>query len=230
MLEGGAQDEAGVRQRFELNRAIVLLEYGEFARRYPLRRRHVPLVRRDPGDVMPLRRTEGPAFPGLQPDIEVGHAVWRPDDAFHAVVFACDDPRGTRGMEVGGTEILALGFGKLEFGRHGDPELKALDPLRAEHPAGMPDAAAGAHPLDTAGVDDAFAAGSLLVKGLSGNDEGQRRDSGMRMKSELRCRRRIGLEVVEKHERLDLLADVTRADQPGKATVRVSTRAKGNLS
>ena len=52
----------------------------------------------------------------------------------------------------------------------------------------------------------------------------------MRMKSELRCRRRIGLEVVEKHERLDLLADVTRADQPGKATVRVSTRAKGNLS
>src|SRR5205814_10062448 len=37
-------------------------------------------------------------------------------------------------------------------------ELKALDPLRAEHPAGMPDAAAGAHPLDTAGVDDAFAA------------------------------------------------------------------------
>jgi hypothetical protein len=52
----------------------------------------------------------------------------------------------------------------------------------------------------------------------------------MRMKAELWCRRRIGFEVVEKHERLDPFADVTRADQPGEATVRVSTRAKGDLS
>src|SRR5882762_814721 len=65
---------------------------------------------------------------------------------------------------------------------------------------------------------------------LSGQDEGKCRDSRMRMKAELWCRRRIGFEVVEKHERLDLFADVTRADQPGEATVRVSTRAKGDLS
>src|ERR1700734_4163995 len=133
-------------------------------------------------------------------------------------------------MKVGSAEILAVGFGKLEFGRHRDPKLKALDPLRAEHSAGVPDAAAGAHPLDTAGLDDAFAAGGLLVEGLSGNDEGQGRDSRVRMKAEFWCCCRIGFEVIEKHERLDLFADVTRADQPGEATVRVSTRAKGNLS
>ena len=101
----------------------------------------------------------------------------RLDNAFHTVVFACDNPRGTGKMEVGSAEILALGFGKFEFGRHRDPELKALDPLLAEHSAGMPNATTGAHPLDTAGLDDAFAAGGLLVESLPGQNEGQRRNS-----------------------------------------------------
>jgi hypothetical protein len=66
---------------------------------------------------------------------------------------------------------LALGFGKLKLGRHSDPELIALDPLLAEHSAGVPNATAGAHPLNTAGLDDAFAAGGLLVECLSGQNE-----------------------------------------------------------
>src|ERR1700682_5787156 len=57
------------------------------------------------------------------------------------------------------------------------PELKALDPLLAEHSAGMPNAATGVHPLDTAGLDDAFAAGGLLVESLPGQNEGESRNS-----------------------------------------------------
>ena len=95
-----------------------------------------------------------------------------PRGDFHAVVFARDNPRGTGKMEVGSAKILALGFGKFELRRHGDPELKALDPLLAEHSAGMPNATTGAHPLNTAGLDDAFAAGCLLVESLPGQNEG----------------------------------------------------------
>jgi hypothetical protein len=62
--------------------------------------------------------------------------------------------------------------------------LKALDPLAAGHSAGMPDAAAGAHPLDTAGLDDAFAVSALLVEGLPGQDQCQGCDARMGMEAE----------------------------------------------
>src|SRR5882724_12378057 len=51
----------------------------------------------------------------------------------------------------------------------------------------------------------------------------------MGMKAEFGCGRRIGVEVVEKHERLDQFADVARTDQSGNAPMRVSTRAQSNL-
>src|SRR3984893_10394944 len=228
-LDGTAEDEAGIGERFDLDRLLALLEHGDLARRYLLRRRHDPLVRRDPGDVVPLGWAEGPAFSRLEAHIEVGDALRRGDNAFHTVVFACDNPRGTGKMEVGSTEILALGFGKFELGRHRDPELKALDALGAEHSAGMPDAAAGAHPFNAAGLDDALAAGGLLVESLPGQNDGQRRNSRMRRKAELGRGRRIGVEGVEKDERPDPFANVARTDQSGKAPMRVSTRAQGNL-
>src|SRR5258705_2912384 len=111
-------------------------------------------------------------------------------------------------MEVGSAKILALGFGKFELGRHRDPELKALDPLLAEHSAGMPNATAGAHPLNATGLDDAFAAGGLLVVSLPGHNDGQRRNSRMGMKAEFWCRRGIGVEVVAKDKRLDPFTNV----------------------
>src|SRR6202035_5065962 len=136
----------------------------------------------------------------------------RLNNAFHTVVFACHNPRGTGKMEVGSAKILALGFGKFELGRHSDPELKALDPLVAEHSAGMPNATAGAHPLNTAGLDDAIASRGLLVEGLPGQNEGQSRNSRMGMKAEFWRSRRIGVEVIEKDERLDPFANVARTD------------------
>src|SRR5258705_8653327 len=51
----------------------------------------------------------------------------------------------------------------------------------------------------------------------------------MGMKPELWCRRRIGVEVVEKDERLDQFTNVARTDQSGNAPMRVSTRAQRNL-
>jgi hypothetical protein len=67
----------------------------------------------------------------------------------------------------------------------------------------MPNAATGAHPLDTAGLDDAFAAGGLLVESLPGQNDGESRYSRMGMKAEFWRSRRIGVKVVEKDERLD---------------------------
>jgi hypothetical protein len=81
----------------------------------------------------------------------------------------------------------------------------------------MPNAAAGAHPLNTAGLDDAFAAGGLLIVRLPGQNDGERRNSRMGMKAEFGSRRRIGVEVVEKDERLDPFTNVARTDQSGKA-------------
>src|SRR6266566_2774768 len=51
----------------------------------------------------------------------------------------------------------------------------------------------------------------------------------MGMKAEFGCGRRIGVEVVEKHEWLDQFIDVARTDQSGNASMRVSTRAQSNL-
>src|SRR5579864_3392717 len=51
----------------------------------------------------------------------------------------------------------------------------------------------------------------------------------MGMKAELWCGRRIGVEIVEKDERLDQFTDVARTDQSGNGPMRVSTRANGNL-
>src|ERR1700745_2957576 len=133
-------------------------------------------------------------------------------------------------MEIGSVEILAFGFGEFEGGWHRHPQLKTLDPLLAVHSAGVPDAAARAHPLATAGLDNAFAVAGLRVERLPGQNERQGRYSGMGMEAEFRGPRGIRLEVVEKHERLDQFADIARTDQTGDGPVRVSTRAKRNRS
>src|SRR5579863_7377649 len=51
----------------------------------------------------------------------------------------------------------------------------------------------------------------------------------MGMKAEFWCSRWIGVEVVEKDERLDQFTDVARTDQSGNGPMRVSTRAQDNL-
>src|SRR4029077_2285976 len=166
VLDGRAEDEARIRERFKLDRLVAPLENDDFAGRYTLRGRHHSLVRGDPGDVVVLGRLINPALAGLEAHIEIRHALRRLDDAFDAIIFASDDPCWAGIMEIGSVEILAFGFGEFEGGWHRHPQLKTLDPLIAVHSAGVPDAATGAHPLDTAGLDNAFAVGGLLVERL----------------------------------------------------------------
>src|SRR4029077_6865548 len=180
--------------------------------------------------VVVLGRLINPALAGLEAHIEIRHALRRLDDAFDAIIFASDDPCWAGIMEIGSVEILAFGFGEFEGGWHRHPQLKTLDPLLAVHSAGVPDAAACAHPLDTAGLDYTFAVGGLLVERLPGQNERQGRYPGMGMEAEFRARRRIGFEVMEKHERLDQFADIARTDQAGDGPVRVSTRSQNNRS
>jgi len=77
-------------------------------------------------------------------------------------------------MEVGRVKILAFGFGKFELGRHRDPELKALDPLGAEHSGRY----AKRHwpvrraSIDTAGLDDAFAGRWSPCRRPAGENDG----------------------------------------------------------
>jgi hypothetical protein len=50
----------------------------------------------------------------------------------------------------------------------------------------------------------------------------------MGMEAEFWSSRRVCVEVVEKHERLDQFTNVARTDQPGKGPMRASTRAQIN--
>jgi hypothetical protein len=51
----------------------------------------------------------------------------------------------------------------------------------------------------------------------------------MGMKAEFWCSRWIGVEVVEKDERLDQFTNVARTDQSDNGPMRASARAQGNL-
>src|SRR3984957_15675997 len=51
----------------------------------------------------------------------------------------------------------------------------------------------------------------------------------MEMKAAFRFGRGVGVEVVEKDERLDPFTNVARTDQSGKGPMRASTRAQSNL-
>src|SRR5882757_6421368 len=94
VLDRRAEDEAGIGQRFKLDRLLAFLEHDDFARRYLLRRCHDALMRRDPGDVVSLGRPKAPPLSALEAHIEVSDALRRGDNAFHTVVFACDNPGG----------------------------------------------------------------------------------------------------------------------------------------
>src|SRR5467141_684712 len=94
----------------------------------------------------------------------------------------------------------------------------------------MPYAARGAHPFDAARLDDAFRARGLFIGDPPFENERNRRDAGMRMKTDRRHVLRIDVEVVEKDERLDQLAYVGRTDEPRDRAMRMSAGTVGNRS
>src|ERR1700759_803281 len=131
MLDGRAEHERRVGQRFELDRLVAFLEHGGFAGRNLRWRCDPSLMRRDPCDVMIPRRLEHPTLSGTQANIEIGHALRRSNETFDSVIFAPDDARRARRLESRCIEILALRLGKFERRRHRHPQLKTLDTIGA---------------------------------------------------------------------------------------------------
>src|SRR5438309_8555041 len=88
----------------------------------------------------------------------------------------------------------------------------------------MPYAAACTHPFDAARLDDAFRSRGLFIGDPPLEKERKRGDAGMRMKPDRRRVLRIDVEIIQKHERLDELADVGRADEPRDGPMGMTTR------
>src|SRR5258706_16090567 len=89
----------------------------------------------------------------------------------------------------------------------------------------MPDALAGAHPFHAASPQDAGGPVGLLVADAALGDIGQSRDAGMRMEAEGWKGLASVVDQIEEDERLEDLAQVAGAHQPGDRTVRVASRA-----
>src|SRR6266404_4829124 len=94
----------------------------------------------------------------------------------------------------------------------------------------MPYAARGAHPFNAPRLDDTFRARGLFIGDLPLEKERQRGDAGMRMKADCRHVFRMDVEIIQKHERLDELAHVRRADQPRDRPMRLSARTVGDAA
>src|SRR5882672_9314640 len=225
MLHRGAQDEAGVVERFEFEGTVRLFEHRQLALVHDLRRRQLSPMHGDPGHRVRVRRIVAPLLALLQRDIQIVHRRRRGHLARGFTEAAEDDARWTVRLEMLAPEIACFGCDVLHLRRQSDPELKALGARASRNASGMPDAAACAHPFNPAGIDDAFGSGSLFIGNLSLEDHGHRRDAGVRMKTDRWHALRVDVEIIQEHEGLDQLAHVGRADEPRDRTLRMAARA-----
>ena len=122
-------------------------------------------------------------------------------------------------------DIEALGGRELERRRQRDPELIAADRRAVDGGAAVPDAAAGAHPLDAPLLQNPRLAGRVRVADPAAEQRRVRRDAGVRMRRDPTGGPPVALEIVEEHEGLEDLAEVARADQPGDEALPVTGRA-----
>src|SRR3989442_8183253 len=225
MLDSRAQDEAGVVERFEFERAVRLFEHRQLALVHDLRRRQLSPMHGDPGHRVLVRRLVAPLLALRERDIQIVHRRRRGDLARGFAEAAEDDARRTVRPEALAPEVLCFGFYAFYLRRKSDPWLIALDAHGPHRASGMPYTAACAHPFDAPRLDDAFRAGGLLIGDLPLENERKRRDAGMRMKADRRRALRVDLEIIQEHEGLDELAHVGRTDEPGYRSLRMAARA-----
>src|SRR5712691_820393 len=224
MLDRRAQDKARVFERFKFEGAVRLFEHRKLALVDDLRHCQLSPMHRDPGDRVIVRRIVAPLLALLERNVQVVDGRRRGDLARGFTEAAKDDARRTVRLEMLAPEIACFGCDVLHLRRQSDPELKALGARATRNTSGMPNATACAHPFNPAGIDDAFGSGSLFIGDLSLEDHGQRRDAGVRMKTDGRHVLRVDLEIIQKHEGLDQLAHVGRTDEPRDRPVRVPAR------
>src|SRR5260221_5149950 len=99
-----------------------------------------------------------PALPLGQSHSEVVDRRRGFDGLRRGPVAAEEHARGAVMFNGLGTLVEAHGSAELELGRQGDPQLEAARPPRLAGTAAMPHAAAGLHPLDAAGLQQARSA------------------------------------------------------------------------
>src|SRR5437870_1893204 len=196
MLHRGAQDEARVVERFEFESTVRLLEHRQLALVHDLGRRQLSPMHGDPGHRVRVRRIIAPLLALLQRDIQIVHRRRRGHLTRGFTEAAEDDARRTVRLEMLAPEIACFGCDVLHLRRQSDPELKALGARASRNTSGMPNATACAHPFDASRLDDALCSGGLFVGNLSLENQGKRRDTGMRMKADRRRARRVDLEII----------------------------------
>src|SRR5712692_6484320 len=228
MLDGRAQDEARVFERFEVESPVRLFEHRQLALVHDLRRCQLSSMHGDPGDRVIVRRIVAPLLAFLKRNVQVVDGRRRGDLARGFAVAAEDDARRAVRPEALAPEVLCFGFYAFHLRRKSDPQLIALDAHGPHRASGMPYTAACAHPFDAPRLDDAFRAGGLLIGDLPLENERKRRDAGMRMKADRRHALPVDLEIIQEHEGLDELAHVGRTDEPCNGPMRMPPRTIGD--
>src|SRR5439155_24579829 len=113
----------------------------------------------------------------------------------------------------------------FDLRRKRQPQLIAMETIRSDRTRVMPDAATCLKPLETARSKFAMCARRVFIAHRSGQQKRQRRDARMRVHGEHRLARGPEVEVIQKHERLDPLAQIARAEQPCHGAMDAALRA-----
>src|SRR5207253_11295682 len=119
---------------------------------------------------------------------------------------------------------------ELLVGRQGEPELESAGPARVAGTAAMPCTAGGLEPFDPASGQEPGGAGRVFLADAAFPKIGERRDARMRMPPDARKRPSLGVEEVEKDERLESLTEVRRAHQTGDGPLMQAARPMDRLT
>ena len=145
----GTENESRRTIRLNGKGAIGFLKRHKFASGNRLWRAYGALGDCEPGNFMIQWRVIGPSFTCRELNIQIVNTLRGENRAFGATMGAQDDPRGLFRWHLVNRQIMALAWAVLEFFRQRDPQLKAFRLLQGR--SGMPNAAAGPHPLNAAG-------------------------------------------------------------------------------
>jgi hypothetical protein len=132
-----------------------------------------------------------------------------------------------------GTDVLSFGLRVLQIWRKRDPELEALDLLRRTGGGFLtvPHTTSGTHPLNAAVAEGSVTRPRIVERRITLGEHRDRRDARMRMHwHATRQSSHVRLEEVEKHKRLEFLAQICRAHQADDRAVGESFRPMNDVS
>src|SRR5713226_7368677 len=209
---GRAENELAIGQRFEFDRFARWLESREVPVPQFVRNRHNARCDGGPEDGVARRRLVTPALAGLQAYREIVDRRGGLNRVRCGPIAAEEDARRTVFRHILGGLVDADSRAQFELWRQGDPELEAARPVWFVEPAAMPHAASGLHPFDASGRQCALDVVRGDIADRAFRDVGDGGDTRVGMQAHVQgCP--LMVEEVEKHERLQDLAEVGRAHQ-----------------